>query len=73
MNSLDDEVKNLVKTLGTNVYFYATALKVLKRYFSNPFVVSQLKLKTPFDLKQINIKDKLGLRSFHQQLRLCIS
>ena len=35
--------------------------------------MSHVKLKKLFDQKQINIKDKLGLRSFHQQLRICIS
>ena len=80
MNSLDGEAKNIdgeakkpVKTVGTDGYFYATALKILKRDFGNPLVVSHLKLKKLFDQKQIHIKDKLGLRSFHQQLRICIS
>ena len=73
MNSLDGEAKKLVKTVGSNGYFYATALKVLKRDFGNPLFVSHLNLKKLFDQKQINIKDKLGLRSFHQQLRICIS
>ena len=30
MNSLDGEAKKFVKAVGTNSYFYATALKVLK-------------------------------------------
>ena len=65
MNGLDGEAKKSVKTVRTNVYFYATALKVLKRDFGNPLVVSHLKLKKSYDQKQINIKNKLGLRSFH--------
>ena len=73
INSLDGEAKKLVKSVGTNGYFYATALKVLKKDFGNPLVVSHLKLKKLFDQKQINIKDKFGLRAFHQQLRICIS
>ena len=73
MNSLDSEGKKSVKTVGTNGCFYATTLKVLKRDFSNPLVKSHLKLKKLFDQKQINIKDKLGLHSFHQQLYICIS
>ena len=73
MNSLDGEAKRSVKTVGTNGYFYATALKALKRDFGNPLVVSHLKLPKLFDEKQIHIKDKLGLPSFHQQLRICIS
>ena len=52
MNSLDGEAKKSVKTVGTNGYFYATALKVLKRDFGNPLVVSHLKLKKLFDQKQ---------------------
>ena len=51
MNSLDGEAKKSVKTVGTNGYFYATALKVLKRDFGNPLVVSHLKLKKLFDQK----------------------
>ena len=73
MNSLDGEAKKSLKTVWTNGYFYATALKVLKRDFGNPLVVSHLKLKKLFDQKQISIKDKLELPSFHQQLHICIS
>ena len=73
MNTLDGEAKRSVKTVGTNGYFCAMALKVLKRDFGNPLVVLHLKLKRLFNQKQINIKNKLGLRSFHQQLRICIS
>ena len=63
LNSLDGEAKKSVKTVGTNAYFYATALKVLKRDFGHPLGVSHLKLKKLFDQTQINIKDKLGLLS----------
>ena len=73
MNSLYDEAKRLVKTAGTNRYFYVTALKALKRDFAIPLVVLHLKFKILFGQKQISIKDKLVLRSFHQQLRICIS
>ena len=52
LNSLDGEAKKSAKTVGTNGYFYATALKVLKRDFGNPLVVSHLKLKKLFDQKQ---------------------
>ena len=72
LNSLDGEAKKLVKTVGANDYFYAIALKLLKRDFGNLLVVPDLKVKKLFDQKQINIKDKLGLRSFHQQLRIRI-
>ena len=73
MNSVDGEAKKSVKTVGTNGYLYATALKVLKKEFGNPLVVLHLKLKKLFDQKKINIKDKLRLRSFHQQLCICMS
>ena len=69
MNSLDGEAKKSVKTVAPNGYFYAMALKVLKRYFGNPLTWVAFKI----DQKQINIKDKLGLRLFHQQLHICIS
>ena len=72
MNTLEGETKKLVKTVGSN-NCYAKSLKVLKRDFDNPLVMSHSKLKKLFDQKQINIEDKLGLRSFHQQLRICIS
>ena len=71
-NSLDGEAKKSVKTVVTNRYFYATVLKVLKRDFDNPLVLSHLKLKKLFDQKQIKIKHKLGFCSFHQQLRICM-
>ena len=73
MKSLDGEAKASVKIVGTNGYFYATALKSLKMDFGNFLVVSHLKLKKLFDQKQINIKDKLRLRSFHQLLSDCKS
>ena len=57
-NSLDGEAKKSLKTVVTNRYFYATVLKVLKRDFDNPLVLSHLKLKKLFDQKQIKIKDK---------------
>ena len=44
MNSLDGDAKRSVKTAGPNSYFYAMALKVLKRDFGNHLVVSHLKL-----------------------------
>lgn len=73
INSLDGEAKRMLKSVGTNGYFYATALRVLKRDPNNPLVVSHLKLKKTPNQKQINIKYKLGLSSFHQQLQICIS
>ena len=36
MNSLDGEAKKSVKTVGTNGYFYAKALKVLKEILGFP-------------------------------------
>ena len=36
MNSLDGEAKKLVKTVVFNGYFYATALKVLKKILAIP-------------------------------------
>ena len=72
MNSLDGEDKKLVKTLGTSSYFYAMASKVKIKDFGNPFVVPHLKFKTIWS-KEINIKNKLGFCSFHQQLCICVS
>ena len=71
-NSLDGEDKRSVKSVGTNGYFYATALRVLKRDLDDPLVVSHLKLKKLSNQKQINIKYKLELRLFHQQIQICI-
>ena len=44
MNSLDGEAKRSLEAVKTNCYFYARALKVLKRDFGNPLVVLHLKL-----------------------------
>ena len=73
LNSLDGEAVKLKSWFGVNDYFYTIALKLLKRDFGNLLVVPDLKVKKLFDQKQINIKGKLGLLSFHQQLDTCIS
>ena len=73
VNSLESEAKKSAETVGTNGYFYVTALKVYKRGFYNPLVVSHLKLKKLFYQKQINSKDKLGLRLFYQHICICLS
>ena len=56
LSALKSEAKKSVKSVGCEGIFYATALKLLKQDFGNPFLVSYLKIKSIFDQPQIMIK-----------------
>ena len=45
LSVLDGEAKRAVSAIGQDGLFYASALKILKRDFGNPIMVSYLKLK----------------------------
>ena len=49
--------------------FYATTLKILKREYGNPLLVSHLKLKKLFDQPQIKNQDRTALREYQHQLK----
>ena len=62
---LDGEPKKCINAFGTNGMFYASALKSLKKQFSNPYLVSYYKLQILFDLPPLSRND-IGLRCYHQ-------
>ena len=66
---LDRDAKKAVSSIGTNIIFYAAALKTLKREFGHPIVVANLKLKALFDQPQIHSRDRVALRNYYQQLK----
>ena len=70
---LDGEAKRIVAAIGQGGMFYASALKLLKRNFGNPVVVSYMKLKTVLHLPQIVPNDYNGLRMFHQKLKTTVT
>ena len=72
LSVLDGDAKKAVQSLGQSGYFYASALKTLKRNFGDPVVISFLKLKSILDLPQLSSDNKIGLRNFHQQLKATI-
>ena len=51
-----------ILSIGTNGLYYASALKLLKRDFGHPLVVTHLKLKPVFDKPQIKSGDRIALR-----------
>ena len=66
---LEGDAKRFVKSIGTSGTFYATALKTLKRDFSDKFLISHLKLKNLLDQFQIKGSDKITLSQYHRQLK----
>ena len=70
---LDGEAKRVMAAIDSNGIFYATALKTLKKNFGDPLLVAHLKIKVVFDRPQIKPNDKIGLRNFHQHLKICNS
>ena len=70
---LDGEAKRVIAAIGSNGIFYTTALKTWKKNFGDPLLVALLKIKAVFDRPQIKINDRIGLRNFHQHLKICNS
>ena len=70
---LDGEAKRVVTSIGQSGILYASALKILKRNFGNPVVVSYMKLKTVLDLPQLPPNDYNGLRTYYQTLKATVA
>ena len=70
---LDRKAKRVIVAIGLNGIFYATALKTLKKNIGDPLLVAHSKIKAVFDRPQIKTNDKIGLRNFHQHLKICNS
>ena len=70
LSALKGKTKKSVESISYEGIFYATALKSLKRDFGNPVLVSHLKIKSIFDQPQIKPNDKIGLRKYHQQVKI---
>ena len=56
-----------------NSMFYGTALKILKREYGNPLLVSHLKLKKLFDQLQIKNQDRTAFHEYQHQLTWFLS
>ena len=69
---LEGEAKKFIAAIGSNGISYATALKTLKKKFGDPFV-ADLKTKAVFNRPQRKTNDRMGLRNFHNHLKICNS
>ena len=72
LSALEGEAKKSGESIGCEGTFYATALKSLKQDFGNQLPVSHLKIRSIFDQPQIKPNDKIGLRKYHQQVKITI-
>ena len=73
LSILDADAKRSVQLIGFSAIFYATALKALKRDYGNPIIISNLCVKSLFELPLIKGNDRIALWNFHQKLKLTIS
>ena len=73
ISALDREAKRVIAAIGSNGIFYATILKALKKNFGEPLLVAHLKIKAVLDRSQIKTNDRIGVRNFHQHLKICNS
>ena len=73
LSVLDGEAKRAVSAIGQDRLFYASALKLLKREFGNPLMVSYLKLKEVLELPPIQHDDQNSLRNYHQKLKTIVT
>ena len=67
---LDGDAKKAVQSIGSNRFFYASALKSLKSNFGNQLLIATFRMKTLFDKPHINGRDRIALRQYHQQLKM---
>ena len=72
LNVLRGDAKPSVESIGKGKFFYATALKSLKRDFGNAFYFSHTKLSELFDKPQLKANDRIALRDFHRKVK-CIN
>ena len=73
LSVLDGKAKRAVSAIGQDGFFYASALKLLKREFGNPLMVSYLKLKEVLELPPIQHDDQNSLRNYHQKLKSIVT
>ena len=73
LSVLDGKAKRAVSAIGQDGFFYASALKLLKREFGNPLMVSYLKLKVVLELPLIEHDDQNSLRNYHQKLKTIVA
>ena len=66
---LRGEVKKEIESIVSNRMFYATSLKILKREYGNPLLISHLKLKKLFDQPQIKNQDRTALHEYQHHLK----
>ena len=73
LSVLDGKAKRAVSAIGQDGIFYGSALKLLKREFGNPLMVSYLKLKEVLELPPIQHDDQNSLRNYHQKLKTIVT
>ena len=69
LRALDGEAKRAGSVIEQDGLFYASGLKLLKREFGKPLMVSYLKLKDVLELPPIQHYDQNSLRNYHQKLK----
>ena len=69
LSVLRGEAKRAIESIGSDAIFYATALKILKKNFGNPQVVSYLKMKNVLEKPQIKPNERAALRKYHQEIK----
>ena len=69
ISALDGDAKCAVAAVGHSRIFCVSALKLLRKDFGNPLIVSYKKVKAVLNQPQIHPNNKTSLRRYHQALR----
>ena len=73
LSVLDGEAMRALSAIGQDGLFYASALKLLKREFGNPLMVSYLKLREVLELPPIQHDDQNSVRNCHKKLKTIVT
>ena len=66
----DGEAKRSVESVGCHFIYYATALRLIKQDFGNQVLISHFKTKSILDQPQLKPNHKIGLSTYHQQVKI---
>ena len=73
LSVLDGEAKRAVSAIWQDGRLYVSALKLLKREFDNPLMISYLKLKDVLELSPIQYDDQNSLKNYNQKLKTTVT
>ena len=73
LSVLDGEAKRALSAIRQDGLFYASALKLLKREFGNPLMVSCLKLREVLEVPPIQHDDQNSVRNYHKKLKTIVT